>query len=253
MTKGISTAPFWLDPDNTNAFPDVERALTDPDGLLAIGGDLSVERLTSAYRQGIFPWYSEGQPILWWSPNPRAVLFLDELKISRSLKKTLRKTNYHVTFDKDFNNVIEACAVTRRDGFGTWIVADMKKAYINLHKHGIAHSVEVWDGDQLSGGLYGVCIGSAFFGESMFSRQTDASKIALVYLVKQLQKWGFGFIDCQVYSDHLGTLGAKPISRQTFIQLVDKHCNPEHFSNTQSSNSNNWHYSITREDLFKDE
>ena len=169
MTKGISTAPFWLDPDDVNAFPDVELALTDPDGLLAIGGDLSVERLAAAYRRGIFPWYSEGQPVLWWSPNPRAVLFLDKLKISRSLKKTLRKKNYHVTFDKDFENVIEACAGIRRGGHpdnqGTWIVDDMKKAYINLHKQGIAHSVEVWVDDQLSGGLYGVCIGNAFFGE----------------------------------------------------------------------------------------
>ena len=250
MTKGITTAPFLLDLYDVNSFPDVELALVDPDGLLAIGGDLSVERLTAAYRRGIFPWYSEGQPIIWWSPNPRAVLFLDKLKISRSLKKSLKKIDYHVTFDRAFKDVIEACAKTRRDGFGTWIVDEMKDAYIELYQHGIAHSVEVWFDDKLVGGLYGVSLGKVFFGESMFSRKTDASKIALVYLVKQCQQWGFGFIDCQVYSEHLGTLGAERISRYSFIKLLNEYCDE---NANIDSHQHPWHCSVTRENLFEHE
>lgn len=246
MTKGMTTAPFLLDLNDVDAFPDVELALSDPDGLLAIGGDLSVERLKAAYQRGIFPWYSENQPIIWWSPNLRAVLFLDELKISKSLKKALKKTNYHVTFDKAFDNVIEACSTVRRDGFGTWIVDGMKNAYRELHQHGVAHSVEVWHGDELTGGLYGVSMGNVFFGESMFSRQTDTSKIALVYLVRQLQQWGFSFIDCQVYSEHLGSLGARQISRPDFIRLLNKHCDQYHISKIQQGL---WYCTIKREDL----
>ncbi len=250
MTKGMSTAPFLLDANDVDAFPDVELALSDPDGLLAIGGDLSVERLKAAYPRGIFPWYREGQPIIWWSPNPRAVLFLDELKIAKSLKKTLKKTHYHVSFDTAFNDVIEACSATRRggrfDNTGTWIVGDMKNAYRDLHQHGVAHSVEVWHGDELTGGLYGVSMGNVFFGESMFSRQTDTSKIALVYLVMQLRQWGFGFIDCQVYSEHLGSLGARRINRPAFIDLLNKHCDQYHISKMHQGL---WYCSIKREDL----
>jgi len=250
MTRGITSAPFLLDLNDPTAFPDVELALTDPDGLLAIGGDLSVERLTAAYQRGIFPWYSDGQPIIWWSPNPRAVLFLDNLKISRSMKKTLRKDDYTVTFDRAFNNVIEACAVSRRDGFGTWIVDDMKDAYLNLYQHGIAHSVEVWREDELIGGLYGVSLGTAFFGESMFSRKTDASKIALVYLVRQLRQWNFGFIDCQVYSKHLGSLGAEQINRQSFISLLGENCSGESVLNIRQ---HPWQCTMTRANLFEHE
>jgi len=249
MTKGIATAPFWLDPDDLNTFPDVELALMDPDGLLAVGGDLSIERLLAAYRQGIFPWYSEGQPILWWSPNPRAVLFLDELKISKSLTKSLKKPDYHVTFDMAFSEVIKACAASRRDASGTWIVEDMKHAYIALHQYGMAHSVEVWHGEELIGGLYGVSVGDAFFGESMFSRRSDSSKIALVYLVMQLRQWDFGFVDCQVYSEHLGTLGARQINRQNFIRLLEKHCSQDNVDAHRGS----WHCQISREDILKNE
>lgn len=250
MTRGLTSAPFLLDNNKPTVFPDVELALTDPDGLLAIGGDLSVERLTAAYQHGIFPWYSEGQPIIWWSPNPRAVLFLEKLKISRSLKKTLKKDTYKVTFDLAFKEVIEACAVSRRDGFGTWIVEDMKDAYINLHQHGIAHSVEVWSEDELIGGLYGVSLGKAFFGESMFSRKSDASKVALTYLVQQLKQWDFGFIDCQVYSEHLETLGSEQISRQSFIRLLNDYCGEK---SDIYIHQHPWHCSVGREKLFEHE
>jgi len=249
MTKGISTAPFWLDPDDVNSFPDVALALTDPDGLLAVGGDLSTERLLAAYSKGIFPWYSEGQPILWWSPNPRAILYLDELKISKSLKKSLKKSDYRVTFDTAFEQVIKACAVSRRDGFGTWIVDDMERAYIALHHAGFAHSVEVWHSNELIGGLYGVSLGKAFFGESMFSRQSDASKIALVYLVMHLRKWDFGFIDCQVYSEHLGTLGARQIERQAFMDLLSEHCK----QNNITAHRGIWSCEVNQGDLFLNE
>jgi len=220
MTKGLNTAPYWLDEHQATLFPDVELALTDPDGLLAVGGDLSIERLCAAYKNGIFPWYSDGQPILWWSPNPRAVLFLDNLIIPRSLQKILRNQNYQVTLDSAFEKVIAECAQPRKDSNGTWIVSDMQHAYIRLFKKGLAHSVEVWHNDELIGGLYGVSLGGAFFGESMFSRQSNGSKIALVYLVEQLKQWGFGFIDAQVYSDHLGSLGASNIPRSEFISRL---------------------------------
>jgi leucyl/phenylalanyl-tRNA--protein transferase len=250
MTSGISSAPFLLNRDKPTAFPNVEMAMTDPNGLLAIGGDLSIERLVAAYQKGIFPWYNEGQPIIWWSPNPRAVLFPEKIKISKSLRKSLRKKSYQVTFDRAFVDVINACAVSRRDGLGTWIVDDMKQAYIALHQQGLAHSVEVWQDGTLTGGLYGVSLGMAFFGESMFSKQTDTSKIALVYLARQVQLWEFGFIDCQVYSEHLGTLGCEEIPRSRFIQLLDTCCGKE---NLQKTRQGSWNCTVTRDSLFNNE
>lgn len=220
-------APYWIDPRGNNVdFPDVSLALDEPDGLLAIGGDLKPHRLLAAYRQGIFPWYNEGQPILWWAPNPRAVLFPAKLKISRSLRKTLRKQLFTVTFDQAFNDVVEACSQPRdyESQPGTWITHDMKQAYQQLHKHGVAHSVECWQDGQLVGGLYGVAIGRAFFGESMFSRCSDASKVAFVTLAQQLAQCGFGIIDCQIHSQHLESLGAETIDRTRFTRLLDEFC-----------------------------
>lgn len=214
-------APYWLDPhDPTAAFPPVELALRDPDGLLALGGDLSPERLLNAYRHGIFPWYSEGQPILWWSPDPRMVLRPDALNISRSLRKTLRKDALRITLDRDFAGVMAACAEPRADGLGTWITEDMTRAYQRLHELGYAHSVEAWQDDRLVGGLYGVALGKVFFGESMFTRVTDASKIAFAHLVRQLDHWGFTLIDCQVYTGHLASLGATPLPRTEFTAVL---------------------------------
>jgi leucyl/phenylalanyl-tRNA---protein transferase len=217
----------WLD-ETLSLFPDVSTALTEPDGLLAVGGDLSISRLVEAYRNGVFPWYEEDQPILWWSPNPRCVLYPDQLHISRSLKKALRKSDYRITFDQAFMSVMQCCAESRHDQDGTWITSDMLGAFEQLHASGIAHSVEVWhtdseDKQQLVGGLYGIAMGSVFFGESMFSRRTDASKIALHSLSQQLLAWGFNLIDCQVHSDHLESLGANTIERTTFISHLDQH------------------------------
>jgi leucyl/phenylalanyl-tRNA--protein transferase len=201
-------------------FPDVE--LAGADGLLAIGGDLSCERLLSAYRNGIFPWFTEGQPILWWSPDPRAILVPGTMKVSRSLKKTIRKNVYTVTLDRDFPAVIQGCAAPRTGDPvpGTWITEEMKDAYLQLHQMGYAHSVEVWNDRQLVGGLYGVALGKAFFGESMFSRQADASKVGLHLLATQLQQWGYHFIDCQVESGHLSRLGAVPMPRKVFTRKL---------------------------------
>jgi leucyl/phenylalanyl-tRNA--protein transferase len=219
--------PFWLDPESDPArFPDPGYALEEPNGLLAVGGDLSPARLLNAYRQGIFPWYSDEQPILWWSPNPRAVLFPDKLKISRSLRKNLRKRAFHVTLDTDFTSVIQACSEPRDDSDGTWITDEMKQAYIQLHRIGFAHSVECWEGDELVGGLYGVSMGKVFFGESMFSRRSDASKIGFAHLVEQLKEWEFGLIDCQVHSSHLASLGAEDVPRGEFLELLDVWCEP---------------------------
>jgi leucyl/phenylalanyl-tRNA--protein transferase len=216
---------YWLPADDDTApFPPVELALRDPDGLLAFGANLSVERLLHAYRAGIFPWYSEGQPIMWWSPDPRAVLRPAELKISRSLRKTLKKQPYTVTLDTAFAEVMDACAAPRRDETGTWITEEMKAAYHTLHLKGHAHSVEAWQDEELVGGLYGVAIGRVFFGESMFARRTDASKVAFVYLIRQLQRWGYALIDCQVHSDHLASLGAVNIPRPAFISLLNEYC-----------------------------
>lgn len=215
----------YLDPNDADApFPDVAHALRDPDGLLAFGGDLSPARLLRAYRQGIFPWYSEDQPILWWSPDPRTVLYPERLKISRSLRKTLRKNIYTVTIDAAFRAVISYCAEPRGDSPGTWLTADMIDAYSRLHETGHAHSIESWYGGELVGGLYGLAMGRVFFGESMFSRRSDASKVAFVRLAAQLQKWGYVLIDCQVASAHLASLGAEAIPRRRFIELLNKHC-----------------------------
>ena len=210
----------WLSPYNTD-FPPVSSAIKEPNGLLAIGGDLSEKRLIEAYSLGIFPWYEAGQPILWWSPDPRAVLFPKDLKISRSLKKTLNKNIFRVTFDQAFETVIQSCAAPRQSASGTWITPEMIEAYVNLHKTGIAHSVECWADDNLVGGLYGISLGKVFFGESMFSLQNDASKVAFVHLVKQLEIWNFALIDCQVPTPHLSSLGAGEIPLSQFIQYLE--------------------------------
>ncbi len=201
---------------NHVTFPPVENALTEPNGLLAVGGDLSPQRLLQAYCNGIFPWFNENDPILWWSPDPRMVLFPDELKISRSLRKALKKSHYQIRTDDHFVQVMQACAAPRKAQAGTWIHPQMISAYTALHEMGLAHSVETWIDGELAGGLYGVALGKVFFGESMFSHVTDASKIALVHLVKQLQCWGFGMIDCQAKTEHLASLGAREISRTEF-------------------------------------
>jgi leucyl/phenylalanyl-tRNA--protein transferase len=219
------TAPYWLNPNDPTDFPDVELALRDPDGLLAVGGDLSVERLLAAYRRGIFPWYSGDQPILWWSPDPRSVLFPDKLHISRSLRKSLRKHPFTITFDTVFADVIHACSQPRADDVGTWITDEMQQAYIRLHQAGYAHSAECWLNDKLVGGLYGVAIGKVFFGESMFSHVSDASKIAFTFLVRQLQEWQFELIDCQIETAYLNQFGAELIARSEFITLLKQLCN----------------------------
>ena len=202
------------------AFPPVESALDSPNGLLAAGGDLTPQRLLAGYRQGIFPWFTEGEPILWWSPDPRMVLFPAELNISRSLTKTLRNRHYTIRFDTAFDAVMKACAAPRPAQAGTWIGADMCAAYGELHRMGHAHSVETWIDDALVGGLYGVALGHAFFGESMFSHQSDASKLALVALVRHLQHLGFGIIDCQMHTSHLASLGAREVPRRHFSRLL---------------------------------
>ena len=219
------TAPYWLDPyDDSSPFPPVELALRDPDGLLAIGGDLSVRRLTRAYSTGIFPWYSEDQPILWWSPDPRAVLFPQQLRVSRSLRKTLRRRSFTVSLDQSFGAVLRTCAAPRQRGGGTWITPAMIEAYDRLYEAGYGHSVEVWEGRRLVGGLYGVALGRVFFGESMFSHRPNASKVALVHLVRQLTNWNFGMIDCQVRSAHLTSLGAVDVHRREFMALLHRWC-----------------------------
>ncbi|MCI5107608.1 MAG: leucyl/phenylalanyl-tRNA--protein transferase [Pseudomonadales bacterium] len=210
----------WLDPDQI-AFPPADAAMEDPNGLLAAGGALNADWLQAAYRRGIFPWYEQGQPILWWSPDPRLVLFPEQLHVSRSLRKLIRKSPYVLTMDKDFPAVMAACAEPRRDSDGTWITPEMEQAYTQLHHRGLAHSVEAWQEDELVGGLYGVALGRVFFGESMFSRRDNASKLAFVALVEQLKAWGFELIDCQVDSEHLRSLGAEEISRQQFLSLLD--------------------------------
>ncbi|MBI3771547.1 MAG: leucyl/phenylalanyl-tRNA--protein transferase [Gammaproteobacteria bacterium] len=215
------TAPYWLNPrDASYEFPPVELALSEPNGLLAIGGDLKPERIIKAYQHGIFPWFSEDQPILWWSPNPRAVLFPEQLRVARSLRKTIKKEIYSITLDQAFNDVIHACAAPRNANNGTWITPQMINAYCELHRRGLAHSVEAWQNGKLAGGLYGIALGKVFFGESMFNRATDASKVAFVYLVTQLQRWGFHVIDCQVTTSHLISLGATEIDRQRFVELL---------------------------------
>ena len=198
----------------TYTFPPLEAA--SPEGLLAVGGDLNPDRLLSAYRQGVFPWFSDGQPILWWSPDPRAILYPADLHISRSLRKSLRTQGFAVTADRAFDDVIQRCAESRNAREGTWITSGMQEAYCTLHRMGYAHSVETWQNGQLVGGLYGLAIGKAFFGESMFSQITDASKTALVALSVSLTAGGYHFIDCQMVSEHLNSLGAKAVPRYRF-------------------------------------
>ncbi|MCQ8127552.1 leucyl/phenylalanyl-tRNA--protein transferase [Methylomonas rivi] len=214
-----------LDALNPNqAFPSLDKALGEPNGLIAVGGCLSPQRILNAYRHGIFPWFNPGEPILWWSPDPRLVLFPDKLIVSRSLRKTLRKQLFEIRYDSAFEQVIAACAAPRSDQGGTWITGDMKQAYLQLHRMGFAHSVEAWQDRQLVGGLYGIGIGRVFFGESMFHRKTDASKVVFAHLVGQLTLWDYQLIDCQVSSGHLFSLGAEEIPRQVFAGLLDRLC-----------------------------
>ncbi len=213
---------FWLSAASLE-FPPLAQALRAPEGLLAIGGDLSAARLLAAYQHGCFPWFSDGQPLLWWSPNPRMVLFPSELHVARSLQKTLRRQTFSVTFDACFERVIRACAAPRTYANSTWITADMQAAYQQLHRMGVAHSVEVWRDGELVGGLYGVVLGRLFFGESMFSRCADASKVAFVTLVERLNACGFVLIDCQMYTEHLARFGARPIPRAEFANYVQRY------------------------------
>ncbi len=200
-------------------FPPMDRAT--PEGLVAVGGDLSIERLLLAYRSGLFPWYSEGEPILWFSPDPRMVLFPEKLRVSKSLARTIASDRFRVTVDHDFEAVITRCKTVPRPGQdGTWITEDMRAAYLDLHQAGHAHSVEVWQGETLTGGLYGIRIGDGYFGESMFSCMRDASKVGFVHLVRYLQADGVRFIDCQMCTDHLARFGAEPIPRETFLDLL---------------------------------
>ena len=208
----------WLERDDP--FPPVETALRNPNGLLCAGADLSPERLLAAYRQGIFPWYSGDEPILWWSPDPRMVLFCDDLKIPRSLAKSFRNKGFEIRIDSVFASVIKACAEPRKGETGTWLGKEMQAAYLALHHAGHAHSFETWQRGRLVGGLYGVAIGRAFYGESMFSRATDASKVALVALVAELRARGFPLIDCQMNTPLLASLGAREIPRRQFLRRL---------------------------------
>lgn len=236
----------WLKRDDP--FPPLERALKHPNGLLAAGAELSSKRLLAAYRQGIFPWYSEGEPVLWWSPDPRMVLIPSELKISRSLAKTLRNREHEIRFDSAFATVMRACAARGGEGaasgadeVATWITADMRAAYQQLHELGYAHSVETWIDGRLAGGLYGVAIGRMFYGESMFTRVRDASKVALVHLVRRLERDRYGMIDCQMYTPHLASLGAHAIPRSKFSlklrELVDYRMTPMKWGVPETDNN----------------
>ena len=208
----------WL--ERGDPFPPIGRALRNPNGLLAAGADLSVERLLAAYRRGIFPWYSNGQPPLWWSPDPRMVLCCNELKVSRSLAKSIRNKGYEVRIDTAFSEVLRGCAAPRKHERATWLGADMKVAYSRLHHEGYAHSFETWRAGELVGGLYGVALGRMFFGESMFSRATDASKVALVRLVEELKARGFPLVDCQMHTPLLESLGGREIPRREFLRAL---------------------------------
>jgi leucyl/phenylalanyl-tRNA--protein transferase len=212
----------WLAPgDGAESFPPIEHALDDPPGLLAAGGDLSPRRLLAAYRRGIFPWYSQGQPVLWWCPDPRAVLLPGEFRRTRSLAQSERNRGFEVRFDTAFEAVIDACAAPRRTGPGTWITHEMRAAYCTLHARGRARSVETWRAGRLVGGLYGVQLGRVFFGESMFSEERDASKVALAALVRRCLETGIELIDCQLASRHLGSLGSRSIPRREFTGLLE--------------------------------
>jgi leucyl/phenylalanyl-tRNA---protein transferase len=217
---------YWLSREETPWFPPVSEALREPDGLLAAGGDLTPERLIAAYERGIFPWYCTGQPVLWWSPDPRAVLYPDELRISRSLRKRAHNSGVVVRLDSSFDAVIRACAAPRSPDTGTWLTDEMIAAYQRLHALGYAHSVETWLDEELVGGLYGVCLGRIFFGESMFSRKTDASKIALMHLVEECRRRGIVLVDCQIVSEHLNRLGSRAISREAFLVTLKQHAQP---------------------------
>ncbi|MBT3223349.1 MAG: leucyl/phenylalanyl-tRNA--protein transferase [Proteobacteria bacterium] len=210
--------PIFRIPDR-HLFPD--PTLAEPSGLLGVGGDLDAGRVVLAYRLGIFPWYSEDQPILWWSPDPRTILEVDELHIPRSLAKRIRRNEYTITIDRAFEQVIHTCAAKPRpDQKGTWITSDMETAYVELHRLGYAHSVEAWYEGELVGGLYGMCVGDLFCGESMFAHRTDASKVAFVYFVRHLANWGVPLVDCQVYTSHLERFGAKPIRRVEYLRRI---------------------------------
>ncbi|MGK0441452.1 MAG: leucyl/phenylalanyl-tRNA--protein transferase [Pseudohongiellaceae bacterium] len=218
----MATLP-WLDPEELY-FPATHTALHEPNGLLAVGGDLSPERLHLAYQSGIFPWYEEDEPIMWWSPSPRAVLFPDKIHISRSLRKRINRQEFKVTCDQAFDQVTQHCALTPRGGqHGTWITEEMREAYSELHRLGHAHSIETWNNGTLVGGLYGVSIGKMFFGESMFSHQTDASKIAFVALAQNLQRWGYPVIDCQISHPHLQSLGSEEINRSELNDFLERY------------------------------
>ena len=233
----------WLAEDN-HCFPDINSALQEPNGLLAAGGDLSTERLISAYSQGIFPWFSEDDPILWWSPAPRCVLIPKRLHVSRSLAKVIRKNQFEITFDQAFSQVINNCSELRKNLEGTWITDEMQAAYCQLSDIGVAHSVEVWQQDELVGGLYGLCIGNIFFGESMFSSRANASKVAFCYLARQLQDWGFSVIDCQLHSDHLQSLGAEEISREKFQHFLQ-----HNLASATEKEQRKWSFSINSDDI----
>ena len=214
----------WL--DHRHVFPPLEQALKEPNGLLVAGGDLSPQRILAAYRAGIFPWFMPGEPILWWSPSPRMVLYVDEFQVPKSLAKVVRHRRYRVTFDTAFEQVMQGCAAPRGTEAGTWISDEMLAAYTALHEAGFAHSFECWIDDELVGGLYGMALGKMFYGESMFARRSDASKIAFVHAVRWLRENGFTMIDCQMYTDHLARFGAREIEREEFIAkltvLLDK-------------------------------
>jgi len=215
----------WISGDDPpSAFPAIDAAFDSPDGLLAAGGDLSAERLLYAYRHGIFPWFDAGQPILWWSPDPRCVLYPADFHASRRLRRSLRGSDFDIRFNTEFNGVISACADTRTGQDGTWITAEMISAYSGLHTDGWAHSVEVWQADRLVGGIYGLSIGKVFFGESMFSREANASKAAMLALTRILDEKEFALLDCQVESPHLLSLGARLVPRQKFAAILAKSC-----------------------------
>lgn len=228
----MSNPLFWVQANRlAEEFPDTNEALIEPDGLLAAGGDLSPERLIYAYRNGIFPWFSTGQPILWWAPDPRAVLFPERVHVSRSLRRKLNQQIYQLTTDRDFAGVMQGCAAPRREQAGTWITDDMFTAYGALHRAGFAHSIECWRDGELVGGIYGVAIGCAFYGESMFSAATDASKCAMVGLAARLLAWGYEVIDCQIQNPHLVSLGAESIPRKQFNAILKRACAQEPAAN----------------------
>jgi len=223
----------WL--ESSDPFPPLERALMEPDGLLAAGADLSPARLLAAYRSGIFPWYSAGQPVLWWSPDPRMVLFPAEFRMPRSLAKRLRRRDYEIRVDTAFETVMRACAAPRSDGAGTWITPDMIAAYSQLHRLGHAHSVETWIDGELAGGLYGIALGRVFYGESMFAWAADASKIALAHLMRRMERGQFGIIDCQMNTAHLARFGAREIPRREFSRHLAELVNYPQTANV-------WHF-----------